>query len=1173
MNKITKSVFSHYKNTFNKITSSLMICISTTAFAQSFCQGLFNKNKVCIITNPSANQKSIINNDFVHKLPHENWKSDKNNKILDKSLNTNEETNKTINIYNNNNAIDINISKNIKIDDSDQDYAIQATNIEPATDIRIKTQNINSSSGGISARNEGLGSTAVSSGTINTRFEGVKIFAGEKAQNIDIHTEDIESQEASGIFVNNEGKGATNISANNVTAHSAATGISVLHENNTKKVSIQAKDVTGDEGGIGVINNGTESTIINADNVHASQGIAILIQNGEQTSDANIKVKNVHGMTGINIYNYGRGSTNVTTNNITAPNEAIHVENGEQAHNLQIKADDIYGDTGIFVQNYGTGTTLINTGNIIAAGEAVHIENGENARDLSITTGNIEAGSGIITNNNGNGRTSIITGNINARDDNAIQAYNDIKTNDLYIQARNITGASAIIAENSGTGSTTIITQGNITATQEEKDAVYVSNSDTAYDININHKGGTISGTNNAINTANYGTGSTNMIIAGKVNGGIGAGIITHGNIGATNTITLDNGAHITAYSGIAIKDDEANTHIILNNGAKVSGQILLGDGNDTFTINHGDTSTITVLDAGNKDTNGLNGNGVKDIDTLNINGWLTGSSSSEGKENDTALRNWSIINIGGKSQSQTDSTLNLTGDLTTNQLNINRSGKLTFNGFSAEASSDHSLSEPHFIIINGNVTNAGIISLGNKHTGDNLTITGDYNGAKGTLILDTELNDDKSITDKLAISGNASGTTSIQINNIKGLGADTGNSKGIEIISVAGTNITDAENEPVFTLTGSHVDAGAYEYRLFSGDQTREDSNWYLRSRIKDTPKQDDKTTIVSNHPDNKPVITKPTYRKETPLNSSTAAQLLQADSLMLANLHRRTGTTPTAEQRRSWGRVITSRTNIRQNGTTSPHTSGHYNGLQMGSDIWNNPHWHTGGYLGYLNGHLNVAGFASGINGNVGKNDIQSYFLGAYSTYTSNTGSYLDIVLQGAQHQADIRPTGNQASKQKGHGITASVEIGKPFTIGHSAWKLEPQTQIMRQWLHLNDSQISGNTTVSQNGDNVWLFRIGGRMHGDFQFNKGIFHPYARINFIYSPDGDDYTTYTTRTTSTTLNTSLAHSSTEIAIGGSYEISNKMRLYGEFGHTKSNGGDAQIKAPFNGSLGFKAEW
>lgn len=983
-----------------------------------------------------------------------------------------------------------------------------------------------------------------------------------------------------------------------------------------------------------VINNRFNSLIIDEsrdmDIGQYDSGPAVQANNYDTATNIDIKTQNITNQgDGLIVNNEGNGFTHIKTGNINATGTAIAVTTGELAQDISIDTQNIQSSESsnvVTVQNRGKNSSIsIKSGNIYSSDQSsigITAENQENTKNILIQAKDINTGVGINAFNNGTGFTTINTGNITA-EQNGINATNGDNTQQLTINTKNISASTAISAMNSGKNSIFINTNGNVTGNQ--MDGINAINIGTAKNININHSGGTLTGANNGINTVNIGTGDINIEIAGNVKGGndaiiaqnsgsakdinidqingnisgdlnginiinnglgnirikangqiqgdIGSAINISGKPSTTTNIFLDKNAVIKSNSGIAIQDDNTNTNIILNNGAKVSGQILLGDGNDTFTINQGDTSTITVLDAGNKDTNGLNGNGVKDIDILNINGWLTGSSSSEGKENDTALRNWSIINIGGKSQSQTDSTLNLTGDLTTNQLNINRSGKLTFNGFSAEASSDHSLSEPHSIIINGNVANAGIISLGNKHTGDNLTITGDYNGAKGTLILDTELNDDKSITDKLAISGNASGTTTIRINNIKGLGADTGNSKGIEIISVAGTNITDAENEPVFTLTGSHVDAGAYEYRLFSGDQTREDSNWYLRSRIKDTPKQDDKTTIVSNHPDNKPVITKPTYRKETPLNSSTAAQLLQADSLMLANLHRRTGTTPTAEQRRSWGRVITSRTNIRQNGTTSPHTSGHYNGLQMGSDIWNNPHWHTGGYLGYLNGHLNVAGFASGINGNVGKNDIQSYFLGAYSTYTSNTGSYLDIVLQGAQHQADIRPTGNQASKQKGHGITASVEIGKPFTIGHSAWKLEPQTQIMRQWLHLNDSQISGNTTVSQNGNNVWLFRIGGRMHGDFQFNKGIFHPYARINFIYSPDGDDYTTYTTRTASTTLNTSLAHSSTEMAIGGSYEISNKMRLYGEFGHTKSNGGDAQIKAPFNGSLGFKAEW
>ncbi|MBI0134245.1 hypothetical protein H3U82_10740, partial [Snodgrassella sp. W8132] len=46
-----------------------------------------------------------------------------------------------------------------------------------------------------------------------------------------------------------------------------------------------------------------------------------------------------------------------------------------------------------------------------------------------------------------------------------------------------------------------------------------------------------------------------------------------------------------------------------------------------------------------------------------------------------------------------------------------------------------------------------------------------------------------------------------------------------------------------------------------------------------------------------------------------------------------------------------------------------------------------------------------------------------------------------------------------------------------------------------------------------------------------------------------------------------------ELAIGGTYDITNKVKAYGEIGHTWSNGGDAHTKAPVNGSVGLKINW
>ena len=302
-------------------------------------------------------------------------------------------------------------------------------------------------------------------------------------------------------------------------------------------------------------------------------------------------------------------------------------------------------------------------------------------------------------------------------------------------------------------------------------------------------------------------------------------------------------------------------------------------------------------------------------------------------------------------------------------------------------------------------------------------------------------------------------------------------------------------------------------------------------------------------------------------------AAQLRQADSLLLSNLHQRIGATPAVTERMSWGRVIEARTDIQQDGQARIRSKGNFTGLQLGSDVWNEHNWHLGGYLGYVYGDVKVNGFASGINDHVGKNTVHSYFLGLYGTYTNDQAAYVDIVLQGSHHRVDIKPNGNPDSRVKGHGLTASLEAGKPFVLGSSKWQLEPQAQIVHQWLNLDDQDISGQTTVKQSHNDKWLFRLGARMQGTYAIGKGVMHPYARVNVFYSPNGADRSTYRTEAATTTLSAGASHTSTELAIGGSYRLSDKVSAYGEIGHTWSNSGKAKVKAPVSGSVGLKINW
>ncbi|MCV5404036.1 autotransporter outer membrane beta-barrel domain-containing protein, partial [Escherichia coli] len=81
----------------------------------------------------------------------------------------------------------------------------------------------------------------------------------------------------------------------------------------------------------------------------------------------------------------------------------------------------------------------------------------------------------------------------------------------------------------------------------------------------------------------------------------------------------------------------------------------------------------------------------------------------------------------------------------------------------------------------NGDLTNmSGTVSLQNGVAGDTLTVNGNYSGG-GTLLLDSELDGDDSISDLLVLNGNTSGNTTVVINPITGIGQPT--STGIKVV------------------------------------------------------------------------------------------------------------------------------------------------------------------------------------------------------------------------------------------------------------------------------------------------------------------------------------------------------------------------------------------------------
>ncbi|EMM6943550.1 autotransporter outer membrane beta-barrel domain-containing protein, partial [Morganella morganii] len=109
-----------------------------------------------------------------------------------------------------------------------------------------------------------------------------------------------------------------------------------------------------------------------------------------------------------------------------------------------------------------------------------------------------------------------------------------------------------------------------------------------------------------------------------------------------------------------------------------------------------------------------------------------------------------------------------------------------------------------------------GEVYLGSADSvaGNRLFIDGNYAGAsekdKATIIFNTVLGADNSLSDKMIVNGNTSGHTMVSVRNLGGQGDATLN--GIELISVTGLS------DGVFEKKGRIV-AGAYDYDLIKKD------------------------------------------------------------------------------------------------------------------------------------------------------------------------------------------------------------------------------------------------------------------------------------------------------------------------------------------------------------------
>lgn len=486
---------------------------------------------------------------------------------------------------------------------------------------------------------------------------------------------------------------------------------------------------------------------------------------------------------------------------------------------------------------------------------------------------------------------------------------------------------------------------------------------------------------------------------------------------------------------------------------------------------------------------------------------------------------------------------------------------------------------------VNGKVTNEGTLVFGDsEETGAIFTLNGDLvnmgtiaSGSTSstpgnTLYLNTVLGDDDSATDKLVITGDASGTTDLYINGI-GDGAQTTN--GIEVVDVGGVSTSDA-----FVLK-NEVNASLYTYRLYWNES---DNDWYLASKAQsddDDSGGDDSDVTPSDGGDDGGNVTPPDdggdvapqYRADI---GAYMGNQWMARNLQMQTLYDREGSQYRNADGSVWARFKAGK-------AESEAVSGNidmdsnYSQFQLGGDIlaWGNGQQSV--TVGVMASYINADTDSTGNRGADGSQftssgNVDGYNLGVYATWfadaQTHSGAYVDSWYQYGFYNNSVESGDAGSESYDSTANAVSLETGYRYDIALSngnTVSLTPQAQVV--WQNYSADSVKDNygTRIDGQDGDSWTTRLGLRVDGKlYKGSRTVIQPFAEANWLHTSDDvsvsfDD----------ATVKQDLPANRAELKVGLQADIDKQWSVRAQVaGQTGSNDfGD------LNGSLNLRYNW
>ncbi|MCH5624828.1 autotransporter-associated beta strand repeat-containing protein [Salmonella enterica] len=520
---------------------------------------------------------------------------------------------------------------------------------------------------------------------------------------------------------------------------------------------------------------------------------------------------------------------------------------------------------------------------------------------------------------------------------------------------------------------------------------------------------------------------------------------------------------------------------------------------------------------------------------------------------------------------------------------------------------------------VNGDVVNSSAMISGSDQPNNTLTIAGNYTGNDGHLYLNTQLGDDSSPTDKLIVTGDTAGSTTLHITNVNGLGAQTVN--GIEVIEVGGQSDGD------FTLYKGHVDINAWTYTL-----KQDGGDWYLRSESDDvpddggdvippddggdvtppddggdvtppddggevtppddggevTPPDDDGDVTPPDDggdvtpPDDDGDITPPDGGDVTPVTPQYRADIgvylgnqWMARNLQMQTLYDREGSQYRSADGSIWMRFKAGKAESQAvNGNVDIDSD--YSQFQLGGDILT---WSDGAQsvtVGLMGSYINASTDSTGNRGADGSQfsangSVDGYNLGLYATWfadaQSHRGAYIDSWYQYGAYNNSVDNDGLSASRYDSAAHAVSLETGYRYDIALSnrnTVSLTPQAQVTWQRYSADTVIDDGGTRISGQNDDSWTTRLGVRVDGKLYKESGRIQPFMEVNWLHASDNASATFGDTK-----VSQDLPNDRVEVKVGIQANVSERLSVYAQAAGQKGKNdyGDASF------SLNMRYNW